>query len=848
MPPRLIVEVVGDVSGLERSLKQSSAQAQKFSGHMKGVSREVEGSLRGVLSVSGAFEHLGRSLAFASGGFVATAGIGEFLKGSVDAAREAEVAQKSLAAQLKASGQSFAASKEAIDKAGLSIEKFGFTTDDSAAALTVLERATGNISKAISLQGITADLARAKNLDLAAAAGIVGKAMSGQATALRRAVPGLDANAKGMDLIREAGRKLAGQAAANTTEAQKFSATLHDTEVIIGEALLPTVDKYLGELAKWLDKMNRSGKLQRDVNKAVRDGEDAFGAIKAVVTPLAKTFEAVGKAVGGTKHEVELLATAFATFKVANIVGGLSGAAGVAGAARTAEGEVGKLRVGLLSLGSPGVLAAIAAAGAASFELGTTLGNALSGRTGNGPFPLSSPTATVDGPQVNLSFPQGDPRAKRSISFDTSTGLFSEFAKGAKGQFTQTKISLDQAARDIGVSTKKLLEAIGGPRNPTKSVAAAIEAIASEASAATVIPKLTAQQAVDAFLAPLLRLQKEIAAKLPPELSKGQTLKLALAQNPDDLTALRQQAANDRAAIAFATKRLGEHKLTTKKFTATVGGYYNDLNATLARINEITSAAAAKAAEAAAKGKAAAKKAEAAALEAIRTQLRGALQKPIGGTFTDVPLSDSLARAGITDALKKGLGGTFTDARLSASRGIAAALRKGIGDSFQLLAASFDVPAKILLAEAKADATGDKTGFRNALKDARSAARKALNSGKLSIDAQIDAWDTIKNINDQLTGQITGDQTKFKHVSASTLLKGLGLTAAQIRELKPVLATIGAGGTVPALRTPAFALAHGSAGTTVNIQNFHSSAVDVAALESELVKRSQRRSHIRRGT
>ena len=155
----------------------------------------------------------------------------------------------------------------------------------------MLERGTGSITRAIGLQGEAADLARAKGIKLADAANVLAKVFGGQETALRRAVPGLDKHAHGLDTITEAQKRLAGQAAASTTPAERFQATLHDTEVIIGTALLPTIDKYLGELGKWLDKMNRSGRLQRDVNEAVKDGTAAFQAIKAIVDPLIAAFK-----------------------------------------------------------------------------------------------------------------------------------------------------------------------------------------------------------------------------------------------------------------------------------------------------------------------------------------------------------------------------------------------------------------------------------------------------------------------------------------------------------------------------------------------------------------------------
>ena len=184
----------------------------------------------------------------------------------------------------------------------------------------MLERGTGNITKAISLQGVAADLARAKNIDLASAANVVAKVFGGQETALRRAVPGLDKNAHGLDLIREAQQKLAGQAKAGTTVAEQFHATLHDTEVIIGTALLPTLNKYLGELSDWLGKMNRSGRLQKDVNEVVKDATGILQGVLDVVKPSAEAFKKLGDAVGGTRNEVKLLVGVFATFKLAKLV------------------------------------------------------------------------------------------------------------------------------------------------------------------------------------------------------------------------------------------------------------------------------------------------------------------------------------------------------------------------------------------------------------------------------------------------------------------------------------------------------------------------------------------------
>jgi hypothetical protein len=275
---------------LAASMGLASAEATKLRASTHGASREIDHAARGALSGSGLFHSFGRTLAFASGGFLAFEGLSRFIEESVSVAREAAVGQAQLAAQMKASGESFAASSEEVEKARLSMARFGFTSEDVDKALILLDRGTGSISKSIDLLGLTADLARAKNLDFAAAANVVAKVFGGQTTALRRAVPGLNANAKGWDLIREAQEKLAGQAAAGTTASQRFAATLHETQRILGEALLPTLNTYLEKLSVWLDRMNESGRLQRNVETTAHLLSTAFDATASSIAAASDAY------------------------------------------------------------------------------------------------------------------------------------------------------------------------------------------------------------------------------------------------------------------------------------------------------------------------------------------------------------------------------------------------------------------------------------------------------------------------------------------------------------------------------------------------------------------------------
>src|SRR4029077_8019894 len=136
---------------LAASIAHTGREARHTPAKRHQLERATGRAARGALSGSGLFQTFGRSLAFASGGFIAFHEASEFIRESVDAAREAVVSQRSLAAQMKASGESFAAHREEIERTALSYGKFGFQNDEVIASLTVLERGTGNIRKAMAL-------------------------------------------------------------------------------------------------------------------------------------------------------------------------------------------------------------------------------------------------------------------------------------------------------------------------------------------------------------------------------------------------------------------------------------------------------------------------------------------------------------------------------------------------------------------------------------------------------------------------------------------------------------------------------------------------------------------------
>jgi hypothetical protein len=689
MARKLIVEVVGETAGLSRAFSKASSDATSFQGKIEHT-----------------FRNVGRNIAFGVTALVGAGGLSEAFTTTIKAAQDAAVAQKSLAAQMKTSGESFQQNKARIDAAEQSMAKYGFTSEDSARGLTTLDRATGNITKAFQLQGVAANVARARNLTLSQAALILGKAYDGNTTSLKRLGIELPKGTKGMQAIYLVAQKFAGQAAANTTAYEKFSTTLHDTEVIIGTALLPTVNKYLDAAAKWLDNLNRSGKLQQDVNTAMKDAVAAFQAVKDIVTPLVQAFKDLGDAVGGTKNEVKLLIAAFAAFKTASFlesIGLVSAGVGRIGTnAETSAGKVTGLRSSLGRLAGTTFVVPIA------LEIRTVLDKSSTFqriKKGLGPagFILSGP-----GDIYNI--------LKTAIGNVTSYigGSGANAPGGLQGSLFAGKTLVRPGAPGGTLGLPTGVSGSGGVNTP---------------------------------------------------LNAYQRLQVSLAADPNNISLLQQQAARDRSAIAFAQKLKGRGVLEGQKFVDTVGKYYNDLTSTLGQIQSIQDAAAALT-------KAARDKAAAAAKKRVQDALAFAKKEKAIEDAEDKAVRDQNAR------IAKRAADVLAAARKRHARDVIELPGFRLGPITRVQAGTigiqqFTEPIGLQLAEARAGALGQP--LRPILVKMRAAARAALKAGNLSIQAQIEAWNEITSINQQLTKSAKGFTNDIAQAKPYSLTRGGGV-------------------------------------------------------------------------
>jgi hypothetical protein len=345
---------------------------------------------RGAIAGSGVFHGLGRAVAFASTSFLGGLGFVYALRKSIDASREAQVVRSQERATLTQLGlgyQQHAAYIEAVIQKQSKLT--AFDDEQLIRTFTALVTRTGDVNEALRLNAVVADVARGRNIDLNTALTLVTRASIGQVGSLRRLGIDVKAVTSAQDRLRQSGEKVTfeqrKQAKALDEEATKrrviallqekyggraaafaktdagaqelFNKALADTEEAIGKGVLPALTKLLRQGTDYLDQLNKSGKLEKEVSQDAKLLGQAISGFAAVIRVAAHGFGLLSRATGGTKHAVELLTTAAIAWKLRGVIALVSGLTAVEGAAAGAAGGVNSLRFGLLALRALGPIA-----------------------------------------------------------------------------------------------------------------------------------------------------------------------------------------------------------------------------------------------------------------------------------------------------------------------------------------------------------------------------------------------------------------------------------------------------------------------------------------------------------
>jgi hypothetical protein len=227
MPDRNLRFVLSGVDQSASSTLGKAAQAgesasQKIGGAFTKLGGQIGGEFGEVLNkvgegIESVGEHglsLGKKLAI--GGGVA-AGVGVLLTAVGSKGKQAT---DQLSAAIDASGASFSDYREEVEKTVKHEENFAHSAVDTKSALRVLVQATGDTDVALKNMQIVTDLAAAKHISLADAAGMVAKILGGGgAKTLIQYGIHMQTNADGTKNVTgaldELGAKLQGQAAAS---------------------------------------------------------------------------------------------------------------------------------------------------------------------------------------------------------------------------------------------------------------------------------------------------------------------------------------------------------------------------------------------------------------------------------------------------------------------------------------------------------------------------------------------------------------------------------------------------------------------------------------------------------
>ena len=262
----LVVGVVGDISGLEKSLGEAGKEVKGFGGISLGTAAKVT----------------------AIGGAVVLAAEGLYsLAKAADADR---TETKKLDAAIRAAGAAQGDYMAVVDEAIAQGQDKAFSDSETRAGLESLVRATGDVTEATSMLAGAQDIARLAGVSLETASDALSKAYLGNDGALAKLLPGLQKGATGMDTIANATKLAEGQADifANSAEggAARAADSMGELGETVGEVLLPILDALVPAIIPILQAL---GKMVKAV----------LPVLIPMVQLLAKVFGFVATAIAG---------------------------------------------------------------------------------------------------------------------------------------------------------------------------------------------------------------------------------------------------------------------------------------------------------------------------------------------------------------------------------------------------------------------------------------------------------------------------------------------------------------------------------------------------------------------
>lgn len=309
---------------LNRSLGVSTAGLGRTGAAARTAERDLSKMTRGVLAGSGVLSRFGRSLAFASGGFLGFALGATLVARSISGAEDLAKAQESLAIAIQHTHGNLAVLLPEYNAIAKAAARFGQSETD---ALTGLARATvltGNAAAAQRAYQEALVISKATGKDFNSVLIATAKGQEGITTSLRRYGILVATTSTGTEQFTQVMQRFGGQAEANTTASDRLHAAVANFEATLGQALLPTFDHLATRFTAWLQHLEQSGQLQRDVNGVVTIAGGVFHALGSIIG-------FVDKVTGSFANTLKLLLV----LKVSSVLLGWSERLGIVAAAET---------------------------------------------------------------------------------------------------------------------------------------------------------------------------------------------------------------------------------------------------------------------------------------------------------------------------------------------------------------------------------------------------------------------------------------------------------------------------------------------------------------------------------
>jgi phage-related protein len=299
-------------AGQTAGSQAGDAAGKAVTGKFKSAMSSMAGSLRSAFGpalgpvgdlidkmdgISNAASSMGSKTgaSFVKMGGIAT-GVGVLMQGIGD--RE-KIAQGQLANAVTNTGQSWSKYKDEMEKVEKSEAKYGYTSEDTAKALTSMVQKTGNVEGSMKNMSLVTDLAASRHMSLASAGNIVARIMNGNTRVLQqygitqqelaKATNGsTDAHVKGAAAVQILSERLKGQAdvAANTFTGRmkEVRATLENVAATVSQHVGPVLTA-LGPTMMGVGAIIESGMLGKlkKIGPAVMDSVNGIKKVAMAV-------------------------------------------------------------------------------------------------------------------------------------------------------------------------------------------------------------------------------------------------------------------------------------------------------------------------------------------------------------------------------------------------------------------------------------------------------------------------------------------------------------------------------------------------------------------------------------